>query len=463
MQLLVNLDMDNADPGINHGAAILMRSSWLQPYYRTGYDVQLPVVKAAMQLPHTLMPRLAMRHFPTPAPPQGQRGRNSTTRACHHLANSDGDMCQSLSFALGHGNASQGAAQLSHRLASYNNYELPADNEPPAIGSARSNDSGHIDRSASKRTHLLAASETPHTTSKRLTSPQHSHRSQLSKSDSSSRLSIPAREPKHSKPMDLVMDEVIASRPMVGPHRNASLLLYFKGSLYRASPGYERRTAPLGELIASLGGTVNTFTSSTKHAIVVDGLCFGAWPAAGTTKPDEAGQLRAAPHCAGCTSHSKPGPGNTSVPCDIAPELPTYEEGMAAARFVLAPWGVGAQTYRTLEAITAGSVPVLISDEPVVPYDGEGRLGRLWGACVVRTHVANLTTLPATLQGMTEVQYRGHLGACLSLLQEREVFMGAGILHGLCAVASRLAGQMKRGAEWFGTAAQWCEMLPAHS
>ncbi|MEW5307636.1 MAG: hypothetical protein WDW36_010015 [Sanguina aurantia] len=446
--LLVNLDMDNADPGINHGAAILMRSSWLQPYYRTGYDVQLPVVKAAMQLPHTLMPRLAMRHFPTPAPPQGQRGRNSTTRACHHLANSDGDMCQSLSFALGHGNASQGAAQLSHRLASYNNYELPADNEPPAIGSARSNDSGHIDRSASKRTHLLAASETPphhlqapHQPSALPQEPTLKVRQQQQALDSSQGAeTFQAHGPETPRCCCTSRARCTGPRP--------------------ATSGGRR---PLGELIASLGGTVNTFTSSTKHAIVVDGLCFGAWPAAGTTKPDEAGQLRAAPHCAGCTSHSKPGPGNTSVPCDIAPELPTYEEGMAAARFVLAPWGVGAQTYRTLEAITAGSVPVLISDEPVVPYDGEGRLGRLWGACVVRTHVANLTTLPATLQGMTEVQYRGHLGACLSLLQEREVFMGAGILHGLCAVASRLAGQMKRGAEWFGTAAQWCEMLPAHS
>lgn len=388
MQLLLNFDLDDADPNIQHGSAILLRSSWLRPFYRTNYDVQLPVIKSGMQLPHMLQQRLDAMHTSV----KMTHGHQHTAgRACHQHKNSDGEVCESIAHTIAQRNISLQASPPASQQV------LPqAPLAPPSA----------------------------------------------------------AHKPDH---MDALIDDIIAARPLVGPY-NASLLLYFRGSVYRYSPGYERRTQPLRELILSLGPAVNTLNPTSGHAIVIDGMCYGPWPDASTQNPELLEKLSMAPHCAGCKASSRLLADNSSQPCDAAPGLPTYKHGMAAARFTLTPLGVGAQTYRTLEAIAAGSVPVVLSDDMVAPYDGEGRLGQLWDACLVRTLSSEITGLPEMLLGMTEAQYRRHLSACLLVLGERELFVDSSIVHGLCAVASRLADQLKKGAEWLGPASRWCEV-----
>lgn len=69
-----------------------------------------------------------------------------------------------------------------------------------------------------------------------------------------------------------------------------------------------------------------------------------------------------------------------------------YIESLASSKFVLCPRGVGASSIRLFEAMRAGRVPVVISDEWVPPK------GIDWKKCCLRVAEADVRSLPRMLR-----------------------------------------------------------------
>ncbi|MEW5303852.1 MAG: hypothetical protein WDW36_006505 [Sanguina aurantia] len=99
--LLLNMDLDSPDPDIEQQAGILIRSSWTRRMYRTGYDVQLPLVKAGLYVSEQLQSQIdGLHRGPTVAAsdvPPGQEQHSPATRSCPVRENVHGSVCESAS------------------------------------------------------------------------------------------------------------------------------------------------------------------------------------------------------------------------------------------------------------------------------------------------------------------------------------------------------------------------------
>jgi hypothetical protein len=71
-----------------------------------------------------------------------------------------------------------------------------------------------------------------------------------------------------------------------------------------------------------------------------------------------------------------------------------YRQQVARSKFVLCPRGKGASSYRLFETLSAGRVPVVISDAWVEPP------GLDWRACSVRVAEKEVATIPALLESL---------------------------------------------------------------
>ena len=69
-----------------------------------------------------------------------------------------------------------------------------------------------------------------------------------------------------------------------------------------------------------------------------------------------------------------------------------YQEVLRRSKFVLCPRGTGASSFRLQETLTAGRIPVIISDEWVPP------LGPDWERCAIQVREADVGTIPTLLE-----------------------------------------------------------------
>ncbi|MEY2420240.1 MAG: hypothetical protein QOI95_307 [Acidimicrobiaceae bacterium] len=77
---------------------------------------------------------------------------------------------------------------------------------------------------------------------------------------------------------------------------------------------------------------------------------------------------------------------------DFEHRLLHFRELLFRSKFVICPRGHGVTSYRLVETLAAGRVPVIISDDWVAPS------GIDWDGCAIRVREDSLSTLPALLE-----------------------------------------------------------------
>jgi FkbM family methyltransferase len=82
--------------------------------------------------------------------------------------------------------------------------------------------------------------------------------------------------------------------------------------------------------------------------------------------------------------------------------LTQYIEILGRSRFTLCPAGAGTSSYRIFEAMRAGSVPVILSDELVLPE------GPKWELCSVKIPFRQITEMPKRLSSITNWEEMGN-------------------------------------------------------
>ncbi|MEW5303399.1 MAG: hypothetical protein WDW36_006097 [Sanguina aurantia] len=171
--------------------------------------------------------------------------------------------------------------------------------------------------------------------------------------------------------------------------------------------------------------------------IVLEAKCAFRWK-----KGDS--QLKLFPHCYDCNWGTRAWPDGSTDYCGsgVTTEM-NYTLGITSARFVLAPRGMGSLSYQLIEAIGADCVPVMTGDKAVMPFDGEGRLGRLWEQCIVLVPESDASQIPDLLKAVTPLEYGKRLTACRTLLLDMQTNTLGGIMkQGLCTIVARVARQL---------------------
>eukprot|EP00668_Euglena_longa_P016900 GGOE01021211.1.p1 GENE.GGOE01021211.1~~GGOE01021211.1.p1 ORF type:complete len:386 (-),score=62.14 GGOE01021211.1:87-1244(-) len=79
-----------------------------------------------------------------------------------------------------------------------------------------------------------------------------------------------------------------------------------------------------------------------------------------------------------------------------------YDDLMRTCRFVLAPRGTGLHSFRLLEILSAGAVPVIVADGAVKPFSSLLQ----WGAFSIDIREVKLAALPALLRAMPEHRWQ---------------------------------------------------------
>lgn len=74
-----------------------------------------------------------------------------------------------------------------------------------------------------------------------------------------------------------------------------------------------------------------------------------------------------------------------------------YVDIMARSQFTLCPKGSATSSYRLFESLRAGSVPVIISDELVLPE------GPDWARCSIRVAESDIASIPSRLETVQDV------------------------------------------------------------
>jgi len=105
------------------------------------------------------------------------------------------------------------------------------------------------------------------------------------------------------------------------------------------------------------------------------------------------------------------------VPSHTMPNR-TYVDTLRRSSFVFAPGGAGPYTFRLIEAMAAGAVPVVTADM-LLPF--EGTVGLEWDTCAVRLSYAELRELRATLLAIAPpgfTAFRNRLVACRAIYEQ---------------------------------------------
>ena len=94
----------------------------------------------------------------------------------------------------------------------------------------------------------------------------------------------------------------------------------------------------------------------------------------------------------------------------------SYTELLLASKYTFAPGGGGAHSYRFLESLFAGSIPILIDEYMVIPPFG-GRLdaeilGIDWSLCLIKVKLGDLKSLPNLLRNISEDDYNHRYACC---------------------------------------------------
>jgi len=89
-----------------------------------------------------------------------------------------------------------------------------------------------------------------------------------------------------------------------------------------------------------------------------------------------------------------------------------------SSKFGLVPGGGGAHSYRFLETLFGGSIPVMIDEYMAIPPFGteERALSINWTSCVVIVKVKELSSLPDNLRNISDEEYYWRKAQCKDIL-----------------------------------------------
>jgi hypothetical protein len=199
-------------------------------------------------------------------------------------------------------------------------------------------------------------------------------------------------------------------------YRHRTILAFFSGCIYppRYDAGSEARTATRRMLMQAL----------SKHpSVVVSGTCCH-W-----------GHSEGRPYCENC--------GRNITDCSDTSAMP-MREGHLTAKFVLCPEGAGPLSYRILEAMAAGAVPVVVSRDGVLPGAGTS-LHHIWEECVVlwpAHSVQVLAELPIYLTSIHGARWERKRRACQRLIAGGFMDFPSAVKETLCSIGSLLRKQL---------------------
>lgn len=143
--------------------------------------------------------------------------------------------------------------------------------------------------------------------------------------------------------------------------------------------------------------------------------------------------------CVGCYKDKRP---DGTACSDIWPNI-SFDEGLRRTKFMFTPRGCGPLTYRMLEAIGGGAIPVFTGRGTLMPYAGEGHLGRLWAKCVVHVPMEHLSQMTSRLRNMSDTEYKARLIACAQISALRSHTVGVLSEQAICIVLARVAAALR--------------------
>ena len=94
----------------------------------------------------------------------------------------------------------------------------------------------------------------------------------------------------------------------------------------------------------------------------------------------------------------------------------TYEELMNST-FGLAPAGRSSSSYRIIEVMSAGAIPVIVADNYVEPL-GSGTSMIEWGRCALRFGTTDMGSILPALRAMSEEELRSRQAYCVGVYEE---------------------------------------------
>lgn len=116
-----------------------------------------------------------------------------------------------------------------------------------------------------------------------------------------------------------------------------------------------------------------------------------------------------------------------------------YRQGLSRAKFGWAPRGCGPLTYRLIETIFSGGIPVQTGGDAVLPFGGDDTdISRAWRQCVIFPTESSLPFLVDGLRNMTEREYTRRLQACKAIINSEQNDLYHVLWLGICSVASRV-------------------------
>ena len=93
-----------------------------------------------------------------------------------------------------------------------------------------------------------------------------------------------------------------------------------------------------------------------------------------------------------------------------------YEELMNST-FGLAPAGRSSSSYRIIEVMSAGAIPVIVADNYVEPLES-GKLMIEWGRCALRFETIDIVSILPALRAMSEEELRSRQAYCVRVYEE---------------------------------------------
>mmetsp|Transcript_34114 Transcript_34114/g.64280 ORF Transcript_34114/g.64280 Transcript_34114/m.64280 type:complete len:500 (-) Transcript_34114:67-1566(-) len=214
------------------------------------------------------------------------------------------------------------------------------------------------------------------------------------------------------------------------------LLLYFRGCIYKTVAS--QRAKMMKQYMET--------PAARRNDVVLFGMCCStsrsrlpwAHPSIAPRMPN---------YCKKCGDpnafkHSNGGNG----PC--APDQPniTMREGQLRSKFIMCPRGIGSLSYRLIETIESGAVPVFLGDDSVMPFAGSAgaELTKLWQNCLVPISEQSLRKafFISKLAGMSSDKYQSHLMACRNLQESGSLQFSQYVVEGLCQIQYHIKQRM---------------------
>lgn len=220
-----------------------------------------------------------------------------------------------------------------------------------------------------------------------------------------------------------VMLPIVNFLPWMEDHyasTSRDLLMYFQGAIYNV-PECMERGKHLDLLVPA---------AEANQDVVLLGLCS----LSGKTTSN-ASKAHFPAVCDSCLHNSSDRCTNWKRSMPII----EYRQGLSRAKFGWAPRGCGPLTYRLIETIFSGGIPVQTGDDAVLPFGGDDtEVSRAWRQCVIFPTESSLPYLVHGLRNMTDHEYNRRLDACKAIVSSKQNDLYHVLWLGICSVASRV-------------------------